>query len=131
MWSQLSRFLQVGALGFAIDAGVLWLCVYQLDMPYIGARLVSFIATIAVTFVLNARYTFAVPVRGASKTRYAAIQIAGAVLNFTSYSWLVLSGPLAGRPLLCLVVGSALAAVHNFVMMRRFVFHDQRVCQLD
>lgn len=121
-WGHLSRFLQVGALGFAIDAGVLWLCVYQFGWPPVWSRGISFFATICVTFVLNARYTFRVPVKGASKTRYLVVQSMGAAINFFSYTWLVLYGPLAGRPLFSLVVGSFLASVHNFAMMRRFVF---------
>ena len=82
----------------------------------------SFVVTISVTFVLNARYTFGVSVRGSSKSRYIAVQLLGAAINFASYTALVLYGPLAGRPLFSLVVGSALASTHNFLMMRRFVF---------
>ena len=83
-----SRFLQVGGVAFAIDAGLLWVLVYPLDMPPIPARAISFMATIAVTFVLNARYTFAVAGRHASKTRYTVIQVAGAALNFAIYRML-------------------------------------------
>ena len=121
MWIHLSRFLQVGALGFALDAGLLWLLVYPLDMPPILSRAISFLATIALTFVLNARYTFSVPVRESSKTRYVIIQSMGAGLNFFTYSLFVLNAWLG--PLWSLVVGSALASAHNFFMMRHFVFN--------
>ena len=77
----LSRFLQVGALAFAVDAGILWALIYQLDMPPITSRVISFIATIAVSFVLNARYTFAVSMRDSSKTGYVIIQCVGAALT--------------------------------------------------
>ncbi len=126
MWVHVSRFLQVGALGFAIDAGILWLLVYPLEMPPVVSRAISFFVTICVTFVGNARYTFSVSVRGASMPRYVAIQCAGALINFVTYTWMVLQGPLQGRPLLALVVGSALASTHNFLMMRRFVFNGTR-----
>ena len=116
----LARFLQVGAVGFAVDASLLWALVYPLEMSPILARVFSFLATIAVTFVLNARYTFVVPIRESSKTRYAVIQALGAGINFLVYSALVLGGWLG--PLWSLVVGSALASAHNFLMMRRFVF---------
>ena len=122
MSGHLFRFLQVGAIGFAIDAGVLWFLVYQLGIPPVLARAGSFLATIIVTFVLNASYTFNVHLRTASMTRYMTIQFMGAGINFLTYSWLVLYGPLQARPLLSLVVGSALASAHNFVMMRHFVF---------
>ncbi len=126
IWVHLYRFLNVGAIGFAIDAGVLWFLVYVLEMGAIPARALSFVITITVTFVLNARYTFGVSVRGSSKSRYVAVQLLGAAINFTSYTLLVLHGPLAGRPLLSLIVGSALASTHNFLMMRHFVFKPRR-----
>ncbi len=122
MLIHLSRFLQVGALGFAIDAGLLWLLVYPLDMPPILSRGISFVVTIAITFVLNARYTFSARVRESSKSRYVLIQLVGAGLNFFTYSLLVLNALLG--PLWSLVVGSALASAHNFFMMRRFVFNQ-------
>ena len=122
MFGYLSRFLQVGAVGFAIDAGILWLAIYQLDMPPILSRVISFVCTILVTFVLNARYTFLVSVQRASMPRYVVIQCVGAALNFLLYSWLVLYGPLGHRPLVALMIGSAVASTHNFFMMRRFVF---------
>lgn len=124
IWVHLYRFLNVGAIGFAIDAGVLWFLVYVLDVGAIPARCLSFVLTIAVTFVLNARYTFGVSVRASSKSRYIAVQLSGAAINFITYTVLVLTGPLAGRPLLSLVVGSALASTHNFLMLRRFVFNE-------
>ena len=120
MLAHLSRFLQVGAVGFAVDAGVLWALVYQAGWPPIPARVVSFMATIAITFVLNARYTFAVRVRESSKSRYVLVQCIGAGINFFTYSALVLGGVLG--PLWSLVVGAAISSAHNFLMMRRFVF---------
>ena len=122
MWVHLRRFLQVGALGFAVDAGVLWLMIYQLDLHPIVARVISFLATICVTFALNATYTFKVAVADASMPRYALIQTIGAVINFVIYSLLVLGGPIMEWPLLALIIGSIGAAIHNFVMMRKFVF---------
>ena len=120
MLTQLSRFLQVGAVGFAVDAAVLWMLVYQMGMPPVLARVFSFLAAITVTFVLNARYTFAVPLRQSSKSRYLLVQCSGGLVNFGSYSALVLFGLLG--PLWALVVGSALSSAHNFVMVRRFVY---------
>jgi putative flippase GtrA len=120
----LSRFLQVGAIGFTIDAGLLWFLVYQVGMPPIVSRGISFLVTISVTFIFNAHYTFEVSAKESSMTRYMLVQSIGALINFSSYSWLVLSGPLANRPLLALVVGSFLATVWNFAMVRQFVFKN-------
>lgn len=120
MLPHLVKFLQVGAVGFAIDAFVLWLLVYQVGWSPILSRGFSFVATIIVTFILNARYTFSADIRASSKSRYVLVQVAGVVLNFSVYSGLVLTGWLG--PLGALVVGSALASAHNFLMLRRFVF---------
>ena len=120
MVQHLVRFLQVGGVAFALDAGLLWLLVYGAGVPPIPARVFSFMVTIAVSFVLNARYTFAASIKESSKSRYVLIQCAGAAINFAVYSGLVLAGVLG--PLWALVVGSFLGSTHNFLMMRRFVF---------
>ncbi len=120
MFRHLVRFLQVGGVAFALDAGVLWFLVYQLGLPPILSRGMSFLLTIIVTFVLNARYTFAIPLQDSSKSRYFAIQCLGATINFLVYTGLVLAGWLG--PLWALVVGSMLGSTHNFLMMRHFVF---------
>lgn len=120
MVQHLFRFLQVGGVAFAVDAGLLWLLVYGAGVPPIPARVCSFIVTIAVSFVLNARYTFAASIKESSKSRYILIQCAGSAINFGVYSGLVMAGMLG--PLWALVVGSFLGSAHNFLMMRRFVF---------
>ena len=94
----------------------------QLAVDVIVGRAISFLVTIIVTFALNARYTFAVHVKLASLSRYAVIQALGGVLNFSLYSYLVTLGPLHQRPLVALTCGAALGSLHNFLMMRRFVF---------
>ena len=123
MLGQLGRFLQVGVIGFSIDAGVLWLLVYLLDTDPILGRLISFVTTILVTFVLNARYTFNVTPKKSSVPRYGIIQSIGALINFGSYSWLVAT--IQVEPLIALCVGAALGSTHNFLMMRSFVFKER------
>ena len=119
---QLIRFLMVGAVSFAVDAGVLWLLVYQAEAGYIASRLISVALAISVAFVLNARFTFLIRVADARFMRYVCIQAASAGLNFGVYSTLVLHGPLAGRPLLSLMCGAAVATVNNFFLSRRYVY---------
>ena len=120
--SQLSRFLQVGAVGLCIDAGLLWLFVYGLELDPIAGRVLSFLATITVTYALNARYTFNVAPRKAQMPRYGVIQSLGALINFGSYTWLVTFWVL--EPMISLLIGAALGSTHNFLMMRSFVFKD-------
>lgn len=126
---QLARFLVVGAAGFAVDMCVLAFLLYGLGYVaesggLIGSRIASFLAAIATTFLLNARYTFAASVRRAKLARYVAIQLLGAVLNIGTYVFLVL-GPL-GRPLIAMAIGSAVATVSNFLLVRRFVYEWRR-----
>lgn len=123
---QLARFLLVGAVGFAVDVAVLAFLIYGLDYGQasgglIGSRVASFVAAIAVTFMLNARYTFGASIRKAKLSRYVLIQALGAAINIGTYTVLVL-GPLA-RPLIAMAIGSAVATVSNFVLVRQFVYH--------
>ena len=122
LFSQLVRFLMVGGISFVVDAGVLSLLVYQAEVGYIAARLFSVVLAISVAFVLNARFTFLVRVADARFIRYVCIQSLSAGLNFGVYSTLVLHGPLAGRPLLSLICGAAVATVNNFFLSRRYVY---------
>lgn len=119
---QLVRFLMVGGVSFAVDAGVLGLLVYQAEVGYIAARLISVLLAISVAFVLNARFTFLVRVADARFIRYVLIQSVSAALNFGVYTTLVLHGPLAGRPLLSLICGAAVATVNNFFLSRHYVY---------
>lgn len=120
MLAQLSRFLQVGAVGYLIDAGLLWMLVYGLGVLPVPARVVSFMTTISVAFVLNARYTFNVAPKRSLMPRYGLIQSLGALLNFGSYTWLVSTWQF--EPIFSLSVGAVLGSTHNFLMMRVFVF---------
>ena len=122
---QLARFLVVGAAGFAVDVGLLAALVYgfgygQQSGGLIGSRLVAFAGAIVTTFLLNARYTFGASIRRARLTRYVLIQVLGAALNIGTFTVLVL-GPL-NRPLIALALGSAVATVSNFVLVRRYVY---------
>ena len=122
VFHQLARFLMVGGVSFVVDAGVLGLLVYQADVGYIAARLVSVALAVTVAFVLNAKFTFLVRVADARFLRYVLIQAVGAGLNFGVYSTLVLHGPLAGRPLLSLMCGAAASTINNFFLSRRYVY---------
>jgi putative flippase GtrA len=122
---QLARFLVVGAAGFAVDVAVLAFLLYGLGYAaesggLVGSRVGSFLAAIATTFLLHARYTFGASIRKAKLTRYILIQVLGALLNIGTYTLLVL-GPL-GRPLIAMAIGSALATVSNFLLVRHFVY---------
>ena len=119
---QLFRFLQVGAIGFAVDAGLLWVLIYQVGMSPISARAISVVLAVIATFILNSRYTFAVRAQGSMMVRYVVVQALGAAINFGIYSWLILYGPLENYPLVALLVGAAVSTVSNFGLARIYVF---------
>lgn len=126
---QLARFLVVGAVGFAVDMGVLSFLLYGLGYAaesggLIGSRVASFFAAITATFLLNARFTFGASIRRARLTRYIVIQVLGALLNIGTYTFLVL-GPLQ-RPLIAMAIGSAIATASNFLLVRQLVYHWRR-----
>jgi putative flippase GtrA len=125
MRHQLARFLVVGAAGFAVDVGVMASLFYGFGFGagsggLVGCRLVAFLAAVSTTFLLNARFTFGASVRRAKLTHYLLIQTLGAAINIGTYVVLVL-GPLP-RPLLALAIGSAVATVSNFFLVRRYVY---------
>jgi putative flippase GtrA len=124
---QIFRYLQVGFAGFIADISVLALLIYGMefgntDTGLVGSRVVSFLAAISVTFLLNAGYTFGASVRGSSFTSYVLIQTLGAAINVGTYTVLVLYGSLNDAPLVALVIGSAAATTSNFFLVRRFVY---------
>jgi putative flippase GtrA len=53
-------------------------------------------------------------------SRYVVIQLFGAALNIGTYAFLVL-GPLS-RPLIAMAIGSAVATLSNFLLVRQFVY---------
>jgi putative flippase GtrA len=124
---QAFRYLQVGFAGFVADISVLAFLLYPMefgttDAGLVGSRVVSFLAAISVTFLLNAGYTFGASVRGSSFTGYVLIQTLGAAINLGTYTVLVLYGPLTEAPLVALVIGSAAATTSNFFLVRKFVY---------
>lgn len=125
---QVFRYLQVGFAGFVADISVLALLIYGLDFGetdtgLVVSRVISFLAAISVTFLLNAGYTFGASVRGSSFTGYVLIQSLGAAINLGTYTVLVLYGPLNEAPLVALVIGSAAATSSNFFLVRKFVYN--------
>ena len=127
---QVFRFLQVGFVGFTVDISVISVLLYgfgleDTDAGLVGSRVVSFLAAISATFLLNARYTFASSLRQSSFSIYAAIQCLGAGINLGTYTALVLLAGFNEEPLVALVIGSASATVSNFLLARRFVYNRE------
>lgn len=117
-------FVVVGAIGFGVDLGVLYLLAPYLG--WYGARVVSFIAAATATWVLNRHFTFRERRSGASILReyahYLLTMVGGALVNYAAYvltlHWV--GGPLA--PALGVAIGSCAGLVVNFLSARHLVF---------
>ncbi|HEX7114784.1 MAG TPA: GtrA family protein [Steroidobacter sp.] len=124
---QFIRFAGVGALGFAIDAGIFLLLTAALaDWSIQSARATSIVCSITATWALNRRVTFAQRKsrhRAREYLRYLLVQLAGLVVNigvFASALWIV---PALRRiPVLALLAGAAAALGFNFLAARSLAF---------
>lgn len=117
------RFIVVGATGFLVDMGVLWLVLtYTPVGPLIGRVLAIALALIA-TWQLNRHFTF-----GASKRtivvegfRYGFIGAITSLVNYGVYAGLLVAAPLLS-PYVALVAASAAAMLFSFFGYSRYVF---------
>ena len=78
------RFGVVGAIGFMVDGGLLWLLVSIDGNPFL-ARSLSFPAAVVTTCWLNRIWTFANATKSSPRRQlnlYFALQLVGALTNF-------------------------------------------------
>lgn len=122
--SQFLRFACVGAVGFVVDAGILT-TLMQLGWQPVLARLISFPAAVATTWLLNKAWTFAsatIRPRG-GYVRYSGIQIVGALINLGIFTILITVFPiLHSVPWLPLAAAALVALVFNYMATRHLVF---------
>ncbi|HJQ61108.1 MAG TPA: GtrA family protein [Vineibacter sp.] len=125
---ELASFGVVGAVGFAVDGGLLTLLVAHLAWGPISARVISFPAAVFVTWFLNRVLTFRAATRASAPSareygRYFAVQIVGALVNVAVYAGLVsLWSALSRVPLIPLAMAASLALVVNYLGTRGMVF---------
>ncbi len=124
---RIASFGIVGAIGFAVDALLLWILLAAFAPDPFLARLGSMAVALAATWLLNRTLTFGasdrpVAVEGA---RYGGIGVASGLVNYLVYSALLIVLP-ALHPLLALVAGSAAAMVFSYMGYSRLVF-DRRL----
>nr|WP_062605482.1 GtrA family protein [Caballeronia calidae] len=125
MKSQVIRFAVAGAIGFAADAGVLYLALAYGFGPFVG-RAVSFLTAVWVTWQINRQYTFRD--RGqrsawAEWWRYLLSMLGGASVNYAAYSLIVVTGPRGSLvPLLGVACGSVAGMFVNFFAAKFWAF---------
>lgn len=123
---QFVRFCAVGAVGFVVDAGLLWLLLSSGTMGPYGGRVVSFLVAATVTWALHRSFTFPDARRercGRQWLHFVAVNGVGALVNYGVYALLIATTVLfAHHPVLAVAAGSAVALVVNFTANRLWVF---------
>lgn len=126
--SRFLRFACVGAVGFVVDAGILTMLM-QLGWQPVLARLVSFPAAVATTWLLNKAWTFAADAAsaGGGYMRYSGIQIIGALINLGIFTLLISAFPaFRAVPWLPLAAAALVALVFNYLATRHLVFNSRK-----
>jgi putative flippase GtrA len=128
-YRRFARFIVVGGIGFAIDAGVLMLALHRLAASVYAARALSFTTAVVATWLLNRVFVFDAARRGsvvAEYGRYFVTQVAGALTNLGVFVALIEIFPrLASTPVLPLAAGAILGAVVNFAGASLWVFRTR------
>lgn len=128
MRSQFLRFAIAGAIGFLVDAGVLYAALAIGLGPYVG-RAVSFLCAAFATWQINRRMTFASS-RNESLwsewVRYLAAMSVGGACNYGTYvAALMLLPKVTVAPLVALAAGSIVGMFVNFAIAKWWVFRAQ------
>lgn len=119
------RFAAVGAVGFMIDAGLLWLLVRGGFDPY-TARIFTFTPAVLATWYLNRVWSFpggrqSRPARQA--VSYLALQLVGALVNYGVFVVVLrLFDATAASALLGITAGAIAGLGFNFACARYLVF---------
>lgn len=126
--SRFLRFACVGTVGFVVDAGILTMLM-QLGWQPVLARLVSFPAAVATTWLLNKAWTFSADAAsaGGGYMRYFGIQIVGALINLGIFTLLISAFPaFLAMPWVPLAAASLVALVFNYLATRHLVFNPRK-----
>lgn len=117
------RFVVVGATGFLVDAGVLWLLLTYTPLGPLPARAIAIALAMTATWLLNRHFTF-----GASRRsivvegfRYGFIGLITSLVNYGIYAGLLIMAPLLS-PYAALVFASIAAMLFSFFGYSRYVF---------
>lgn len=121
------RFVLVGGLGFAVDAGLLSLLLHFSAISPYSARILSLSLAITATWWCNRHFTFRAkqPARRSEWLRYFVLMLLGAALNYAIYAVGVSSLPIEAvtwRALVALCIATLMTMLVNYNSMRLLVF---------
>jgi len=124
---QFLRFSLVGAAGFGIDVGVLYLARSQ-GLDLYSSRLLSFLAAATFTWLGNRYFTFRTPPSrarqlGGEWASYLGAMAFGGLVNYAVYAALVTWVPLfRAHPWLAVAGGTGAGLLINFLFARRILY---------
>ncbi|MCC7009118.1 MAG: glycosyltransferase family 2 protein [Acidobacteria bacterium] len=128
VWTQLTQFLIVGALGTAVNLGILT-ALLRVGLPTQGAVAAAILGAMVFNFVLNRRFSFA-GARSAAwprqLARFVGASSLGAIVNYLG-TMITLARFTPGHPQLAALVGIALGTGFNFIASRYLVFREGHV----
>lgn len=119
------RFALVGIVGFIVDAGLLTLLIVGAGYAVVPSKVISLVAAITVTWLLNRHFTFQTRVfpSHVEYAGYVAIQLIGALINFGVFMLCVTTWPKLVRwPVVPQAAGSAVALFFNLIVARKILY---------
>ena len=127
MKRRISFFLFAGAVGFAVDMGVLWMFLHFHLLDPFSARALAIGSAMLCTYMINRTFTFGASHRkmAIEGARYGSVGIVSALLNYSVYSGILIT-LTSVSPYVALIFGSGSATVFSYLGYSRFVFGVKR-----
>ena len=123
---QFFKFGIIGAVGFIIDSGMLYIGIDALGLERIAAGLLSFPFAVTATWIGNRFFTFrnAAPIPATQQlAKFALACTIGLVFNRGTYSLLVSTVPFVyDHPIVGLLAGTVAGMFFNFYASKKHVF---------
>lgn len=127
LFGKLVAFAFAGGTGMIVDLGVLRLLIELGATPFV-ARIPAIALAMATTWFINRTFTFGASGRSVRSegSRYAAVAIIGAVLNYTIYSGILIVTPDGFLPEFATIIAVGIVTIFSYLGYSRFVFGANR-----
>lgn len=120
------RFALVGAAGFVVNEGALWIALHYLHLGKDAAWFFAFLPAVTFTWWGNRSFTFREHASTGARAmlhewvRFVTTNSFGALVNLVIYELLI--HLTAASPLLALACGVLAGMAFNFTLSKKFVF---------
>jgi putative flippase GtrA len=127
---EVGGFLIAGFVGLGVDAGSFLVFFHSMSLGHYAARVLAFVIAVTVTWLLNRTFTFQAPRPDHLHREYLAYvttQSFGVLVNFSVFTFCIISSDMLRQyPVFALLIGSGIAMLINFVLMKMVVFRSAR-----